>query len=763
MGSRIAAHFANAGFPVTLLDVVTPAAANRNAAALAGIDAAAKGRPGAFFTASAAGRITPGNFEDDITRLRDCDWIVEAVAEDLEIKRSLLYRIAAVRVPGTILSTNTSGLPLASLAEGFGDEFRSHFLGTHFFNPPRYLHLVEVIPGAATAREVLEFVTGFCDRRLGKGVVPCKDTPNFIANRIGSFFGATIHKLTCQGGYTIAEVDTLTGPLIGLPKSASYRLMDIVGLDVWQRVTANLHDLVPHDPWRDRYVLPDFMMRMIERGWLGDKRGQGFYRRVKQSGETSIHVIDRETLEYQPVPGVAFDSVAAARKIDDLPRRLRTLSAADDRAGSFLWSLFSDLFLYSASLIPEISDRIVEVDRAMRWGYAHTLGPFELWDALGVEETVLRLHGEGREVPENVRQMLAGGAASFYQEADRGRDPGTRYFDLRNGVYAALEPRPGVLVLADLKRARGVVQKNASASLIDLDNGVLCLEFHSRMNTIGDDVVSMIRAALDETARNFLALVIANQGEQFSSGLNLQWLLGAAQAGRWEEIEGAAARLQQANLAIKYALRPVVAAPFGSTLGAGCALALHAARIQAFAETSMGFTEAALGLIPAGGGCKELLLRLGSARAAFDLIAAARVSASAAEAGDLGLLRHEDEVTMNPARLPGDAKTAALALAPEWTPGGPRTDIPVEGTTGFASLKLAVYMAREGNYISGYDAEVGEMLALVLCGGRLSGPSQVTEQYLLDLEREAFLSLCGNPRTQERIAHTLQTGKPMRN
>ena len=763
MGSRIAAHFANAGFPVTLLDVVSPGAANRNAAALAGIDAAAKGRPPAFFSPSAAARITPGNFEGDIARLRDCDWIVEAVAEDLEIKRSLLYLVAAVRTPGTILSTNTSGLPLARIAEGFGDEFRTHFLGTHFFNPPRYLHLVEVIPGADTTREVLDFVTDFCDRRLGKGVVPCKDTPNFIANRIGSFFGATIHKLTCQGDYSIAEVDALTGPLIGLPKSASYRLMDIVGLDVWQRVTVNLHSLVPHDPWRDRFVLPDFMTRMIERGWLGDKRGQGFYRRVKSGGETSIHVIDRESLEYHPAPAVTFDSLTAARQIDDLPLRLRTLAAADDRAGAFLWSLFSDLFLYSASLIPEISDRIVEIDRAMRWGYAHTLGPFELWDALGVEDTVLRLHREGREVPENVRQMLAAGAMSFYQEADRGRDPGTRYFDLRSGLYTGLEPRPGVYVFADLKRARGVVQKNASASLIDLDDGVLCLEFHSRMNAIGDEVVSMIFAALDETARNFQALVIANQGGQFSSGLSLQWLLAAAQAGRWEEIESRAVRLQQANLALKYASRPVVAAVFGSTLGAGCALALHSARIQAFAETTMGFTEAALGLIPVGGGCKELLLRLGSARAAFDLIAAAKVSSSAAEARELGLLRDQDEVTMNPARLPGDAKAAALALVPGWTPAAPRPNIAVEGTAGFASLKLSVYMAREGCYISAYDAEVGEMLALVLSGGRLSAPSPVTEQYLLDLEREAFLSLCGNPRAQERIAHTLQTGKPLRN
>jgi 3-hydroxyacyl-CoA dehydrogenase len=763
MGSRIAAHFANAGFPVTLLDIVLPGQANRNAAALSGIENAARQRPGAFFTSSTASLIQAGNFEDDIAALSQCDWIIEAVAENLEIKRNLLYQVAAVRTPETILSTNTSGIPLAQISEGFSDEFRRHFLGTHFFNPPRYLHLVEVIPGASTAPEVLSFVSEFCDLHLGKGVVPCKDTPNFIANRIGSFFGATIHKLTVEGDYTIEEVDALTGPVIGLPKSASYRLLDIVGLDVWAHVTDNLRALVPNDPWQDRFVIPDFMREMITRGWLGEKRGQGFYKRVGKGAEKEIHAIDRKTLDYHPAARARFPSLEVARNIEDLPQRLRTLVAAGDRAGTFLWSLFSDLFLYSAAMVPEISDRVVEIDRAMRWGYANALGPFELWDALGVEETVARIHKEGRDVPENVRNMLSSGASSFYQAADANGLPGTRYFDLKAPAYRDLEPRPGIVVLKEWKRARGVVKGNPGASLIDLGDGVLCLEFHSKMNAIGDDLIAMVNAALEETARNYQALVIANQGENFSVGANLMLVLMAAQEREWEELDLVAKRFQQANMALKYAPRPVVAAPFGMTLGGGCEIVLHAARAQASAETYMGLVETGVGLIPAGGGCKEMLLRLGEARTAFELIGYANVSSSAVNARELGLLRAGDSISMNPERLIADAKATALDLVASYAPGAPRTDIRVEGDAGFALLKIGTYMAKEGGYISDHDTVIGEKLAHVLSGGRLTGGQTVSEQYLLDLEREAFLSLCGLPKTQERMQYMLKTGKPLRN
>jgi 3-hydroxyacyl-CoA dehydrogenase len=761
MGSRIAAHFANAGFAVDLLDIVIPGQPKRNAAALAGLETAAKQRPVGFFTDSAARLIAPGNFEDDLGRLRECEWIVEAVAENLEIKRGLLARVAAVRRPGTVLSTNTSGIPLASMAEGFGEELGRHFLGTHFFNPPRYLHLVEVIRWAGTAPEVADRVSNFCGLHLGKGVVECKDTPNFIANRIGCFFGATIHKLTVEGDYTVEEVDALTGPLIGLPRSASFRLVDIIGLDVWVHVLCNLHDLAPNDPARERYRVPDFMTAMIERGWLGEKRGQGFYKRVGPAKE--IHAIDLKSLEYRPAQKVRFPAAEALRGVEDGGERLRALVAGDDRAGKFLWPLFRDLFLYSAQMVPEISDRIVEIDRAMRWGFAFESGPFELWDAFGVEQTVQRMRSEGRAVPERVERMLATGARTFYEAADREGLPGTRYFDIQRGAWQELEARPGVLALDDLKRARGVVKENAGASLVDLGDGVLCVEFHSKLNVLGEDAGEMLRAALEETSRGFGALVIANQGQHFSAGANLPDLLRAAQAQEWDELDSVVRRFQQANMALKYAPVPVVAAPFGMALGGGCEVVLHAARVQASAETYMGLVETGVGLIPAGGGCKEMLLRLGNAKAAFDAIAYARMSGSAAHAREMGLLRAQDGISMNAERLVADAKGAALALQASYAPGLPRQDIPVEGEAGYALMKMGLYLAHEGGYISDYDTVVGEKLARVLSGGRLAGAQMVSEQHLLDLEREAFLSLCGQPKTQERIQYMLKHGKPLRN
>ncbi len=763
MGSRIAAHFANAGFPVDLLDIVLPNQPNRNAAALAGIDNASKQKPVAFFTDAARALITPGNFEDHLDRLSACDWIVEAVAENLGIKRGLLERVQAVRKPGTIFSTNTSGIPLAHIVEGFPSEFRQHFLGTHFFNPPRYLHLAEVIKGPETSYDVLAWVSAFCDFHLGKGVVQCKDTPNFIANRIGCFFGATIHLLTERHDFTIEEVDALTGPLIGLPKSASFRLVDIIGLDVWVHVLRNLYELVPNDPARERFAVPDLMNRMMERGYLGEKRGQGFYKRVGKGAEKEIHAIDRKTLEYHPAQKVRIPSLETVRTIEDLSQRLRALVALPDRAGSFLWELFRDLFIYSAEMIPEISDSLVDIDLAMKYGFVFKLGPFELWDALGVQETVDRMTRDGCTVPASVQRMLASGAKSFYQAADRDGEPHTRYFDLVNGEYRDLEPRPGVQVLKEIKRARGVVKKNPGASLIDLGDGALCVEFHSKMNAIGDDTVQMIRAGIEETSRNYEATVIANQGDNFCVGANLMMVLLAAQDGEWEELDQAIRRFQQMNMAIKYAPKPVVVAPFGMTLGGGCEIALHGARVQASAETYIGLVEVGVGLIPGGGGCKEMLLRLGHAKSAFELIGYAKVSTSAANARELGILRAQDGVSMNPERLVGDAKRAALALAPTYAPGAPREVIPVEGDAGYALLKMAMILAREGGFISEYDMVVGEKLANILSGGRLTGSQKVSEQYLLDLEREAFLSLCGQPKTQERMQHMLKTGKPLRN
>lgn len=761
MGARIAAHFANAGIPVDLLDIVVPGAAGRNTAAKKGIESALKQKPAGFFTDAAASLIAPGNFEDDLARLASCDWIIEAVVENLDAKRDLWRKIEPLRQPDAIVSTNTSGIPLRLISEGFSPAFRRHFLGTHFFNPPRYLHLMELIPGADTLPEVLAFVTEFCDRRLGKGVVPCKDTPNFIANRLGSFFGSTIGKITFEDNWTIEEVDAITGPLIGLPNSASYRLLDIVGVDVMYLVNRNLYDAVPHDPWRERFVPNEILSKMVERKWLGDKTGQGFFQRVGPKKE--IHAIDWKTMEYHLARKVSFPSVEQARQIEDLPARLRALVSGTDRVGSFLWKLFSDYIVYSASMVPEISDRIVEIDQAMRWGYAHKLGPFELWDALGFVETARRIESEGRALPDNVQRMLSSGAQSFYRDADQHGRPGTEYFDLNRSAYSAAEPRSGVLELAPLKRARGVVRQNTGASLIDLGDGVLCLEFHSKMNTLGEDHFSMIYAGIEETARNFEAMVIANQGPDFSAGANLVLVLLAAQEEEWDELNAAIHRFQQANMAIKYAPKPVVVAPFARTLGGGCEISLHAARCQASAELYMGLVEVGVGVIPGGGGCKELLLRLKNPQKVFELVGLAKVSTSAEDARNLGLLNKADSISMNQERLIADAKSLALSLVPSYAPGTPRTDVKVGGENVYAAMKLYAWSMRQGNFISDHDVLIAEKIAGVLSGGRLTGEQTVSEQYLLDLEREAFLSLCGTRKTQERMQAMLKTGKPLRN
>jgi 3-hydroxyacyl-CoA dehydrogenase len=759
MGSRIAAHFANAGVPSLLLDVAGQP--NRNAPALQGLQNAVKSRPAAFFGDDRATLIETGNFEDDLDKLSACDWVIEAIVENLDAKRALWRKVDAVRKPGAILSTNTSGIPLAKISEGFLPNFRTHFLGTHFFNPPRYLHLMELIPGPETDPSIFAEVEQFADRRLGKGVVRTKDTPNFIANRIGSFLGGTVGKTMLEEDFTIEEVDALTGSLIGVPNSASFRLLDLVGLDVWAFVGANLHDLVPNDRWRDRFLPLDFEKRMIERKWLGDKTGQGFYKRVGR--EREIHALNWKTLEYQPLQKPRFASVDTARNIEDVGERVRALFRSDDRAGRFLWKILSDYFLYSAEMIPEISDRVVEIDRAMRWGYGHKLGPFELWDAIGFLEVVSRLEMERRSLPSNIKDALARGTIALYRPPEPFGRPATEYFDFRSNTYQSIEPRSGILTLRDRKRTHGVVFENSGASLVDLGDGVLCVEFHSKLNTLGEDNVAMVYAGLEETNRNFEAMIIANEGEAFSAGANLMLVLLAAQEGEWEELDFAIRRFQQMNMALKYAAKPVVAAPFARTLGGGCELVLHCTRAQASAETYMGLVEAAVGVIPAGGGCKELLVRLKDPLRIFEMIGYAKVSTSAEEAQKLGLLHRSDSISLNPERLIFDAKTLARSLVPNYAPGAPRTDIKVAGESAYAMMKLGAWSARQGHFISDYDVIVVEKLAHILSGGRLSSEQAVSEQYLLDLEREAFLSLCGNPKTQERMQVMLKTGKPLRN
>ena len=759
MGSRIAAHFANAGVPALLLDVASNP--NRNAPALQGIQNALKQRPGGFFTDEKAALVEAANFDDDLDKISGCDWVIEAIVENLGAKRALWHKVEAARRPDTILSTNTSGIPLAKIADGFSAEFRRNFLGTHFFNPPRYLHLMELIPGPETDRALLADVEQFADRRLGKGVVRTKDTPNFIANRIGSFLGGTLAKTMVDEDLTIEEVDALSGSLIGVPNTASFRLLDLVGLDVWAFVGTNLFDLVPNDPWRERFLPLDFQKKMIERKWLGDKTGQGFYKRVGK--EREILALNWKTLEYQPLQKPRFPSVETARNIEDLGERVRSLLRANDRAGRFLWKVLSDYFVYCAEMVPEISDRIVEIDRAMRWGYGHKLGPFELWDAIGFLQVVTGLELERRALPPNIKDALARGTIALYRPPEpRGR-PVTEYFDFHSASYRPIEPRSGIFTLHHRKRTHGVVLANAGASLIDLGDGVLCVEFHSKLNSLGEDNIAMIHAGLEETERNFEAMIIANEGETFSAGANLMLVLLAAQEGEWDDLNLAVHRFQQMNMALKYAAKPVVAAPFSRALGGGCEIVLHATRAQASAETYMGLVEVAVGLIPAGGGCKELVARLHDPLRIFELIGYAKVSASAEDARKLGLLHRSDSISMNPERLIYDAKALALSLVPNYSPGTPRTDIKVSGESAYATMKLGAWSARQGHFISDHDVVIAEKLAHILSGGRLVGEQTVPEQYLLDLEREAFLSLCGIPKTQERMQYMLKTGKPLRN
>ncbi len=761
MGARIAAHFANAGVPSLLLSRAKPNEPNRSATAMKAIETAAKQRPGAFFADDTKRLIKPGNYDDHLAELAGCDWVIETVAENLQIKRELWSRVAAVTKPGTILSTCTSGITLAKIAEGFSDEFRRNFLGTHFFNPTRYMHLLEVIPGPETDPAVVAFVQEYGERRLGKGVVLCKDTPNFIANRLGCFFGATVSKITLEDGYTIEEADALTGPLIGLPSSASFRMLDLVGIDVWADIGPNLYESIPDDPWRDRFLLPEFEKRMLERNWLGEKTGQGFYKKVVKGEQKEIWVLDHKTLEYQPLQKPKFASVEAANAIEDVPQRIKALINSDDRAGRFLWKLYTDYFLYAAEKIGEISDSILDVDCAMRWGYGHKFGPFELWDALGFQDIVAKLKKDGRAIPPSIQKAIDHNATSLYRFAETGGHE-RLYFDFQKAEYRPAEARPGAIVISDVKRAKGVVKGNAGASLVDLGDGVLCCEFHSKMNAIGEDIISMLYAGLEELNKNFEAMVIANEGENFCVGANLVPILLAAQDGEWEDLNNAINRIQQVNMALKYAPKPVVSAPFARTLGGGCEIVLHTIP-QASAELYMGQVELGVGLIPAAGGCKELMVRLKDARKAFELIAFAKVSMSAEEAKVLGLLDPCAKISMNADRLIGDAKDLALSLVPNYVPGVPRNDVKVPGEAAYALMKLGVWTARQGDYISDYDVVIGEKLANVLAGGRLAGEQLVSEQYLLDLEREAFLSLCGNKQTQDRIAYMLKTGKPLRN
>ena len=788
MGARIAAHFVNAGLSCLLLDIVPKdaEAAGRNKIVAAGLEAAKKSKPAAFFTPTLVSRISIGNFEDDLPRVADADWIIEAVAENLEIKRSLLAKVAQHRKPESIVTTNTSGLPVHLIAEGLPEEFQRHWAGTHFFNPPRYMKLVEVIPGPKTLPGVLDILSDFCDRRLGKGVVFAKDTPNFIANRIGTFSMLNALRLMSTLGMTIEEVDACTGPAVGWPKSATFRTADIVGLDVLMHVVRNIYETAPDDESREAYKVPGLVEEMAKRNWLGDKTGQGFYKRLKGEGEREILTLDVNTMEYRPRQKAKFASIETGKTIEDTEQRLRTLlqplfeGQKADKAQQFVWGGLSEMCLYAGRRMPEISDHIVDVDRAMRWGFAWELGPFEMVDAIGLTTFAEQVKRESRALPAIFEKALASGRKGFY-ESHRGE---TAVFDLASGKMRKVEEPAGILILKSLKEAGRELERNSGASLLDLGDGVLCCEFHTKMNAIGADLIAMIHRGLKRLETDFEAMVIANQATNFSVGANLMLVLVGAQEQEWDELHMAVKQFQNINLAVKYAPKPVVAAPQGLALGGGCEISLHAAKTHAAAEAYIGLVETGVGLIPGGGGTKEMLIR-GNERAGsgddldffhalrpiFENIAMAKVGTSAEEGRELGYLRREDAVSLNRDRVVADAKQTALGLvragwkpaAASWQEGAQTTQIKVLGESFLSAAKMAIHLMVRGGYASDYDAHVARKLANILAGGALTSPQTVSEQYVLDLEREAFVSLCGERKTQERIAHTLKTGKPLRN
>jgi len=790
MGARIAAHVANAGIPCFLLDIV-PAELNadekrkgltlespavRNRIVLAGLEAVKKSRPAAFFTPETARLVTSGNLEDNLAWCGQADWIIEAVAENLEIKRKLFERVEGVRKPGTIVTSNTSGLPIHLIAEGRSEDFQQHWAGTHFFNPPRYMKLVELIPGPKTLPGVQATLGEICDLRLGKGVVVAKDTPNFIANRIGTYAMLNVLKQMQALEMTIEEVDACTGPAIGQPKSATFRTADIVGLDVLVHVVRNIYDNIPNDESREMWRVPAFIDEMMKRGWLGDKTGSGFYKRVKKGGDSEILALDWQKMEYRPRLKAKFGSIEGGKQIEETRERIRALvgpamDGKGDKANRFLWSCLSENCLYAARRVPEMANSVVDVDRAMRWGFAWELGPFEVWDAIGVARMAEALGREGKQIPPVVNEVLSP-KKTFY-ETEKGS---ARYFDLGAKAMKPVPEPAGIIILKSLKDRSGVVQTNAGASLIDLGDGVVCCEFHSKMNSIGGDIGAMIHAGVKRLGSEFDAMVIANQAPNFSVGANLMLLLVTAQEGEWDDIHMAVRQFQGVNMAIKYAPGPVVAAPQGMALGGGCEISLSSARIHAAAEAYIGLVETGVGLIPGGGGTKEMLIRANEHAAAgedldlfhalkpiFENIAMAKVSTSGEEARSLGYLRRSDLIAINRDRQVADAKATALALVREgYHPPAP-AEIRVLGEEFLAGAKLAIHMLVRGEVASEHDAVVARKLAYILAGGSITAPQTVSEQYVLDLEREAFVSLCGERKTQERIAHTLKTGKPLRN
>ena len=785
MGATIAAHLANVGIPSIMLDIVpnnlTPEEEKkgltlkdptvRNRLALTGKQNLLRMRPAALAVPEFASLIAVGNFEDDLSRLAGVDWIIEVVVENLKIKQELFKKVAAVRKPGTLVSSNTSGIPIQDICAGMDLEFKQHFLGTHFFNPPRYMKLLEIIPIEETLPEVLKFIADFGERVLGKGIVYAKDSPNFIANRIGIFGMLYLMKTMVEEGYTIEEVDAITGSAMGRPRSASFGTTDLVGLDTFAHVAKNLYENAAQDEMREVFRVPDFVQRMLEKNWLGNKTGQGFYKRSKSEAGQEKLVLDYKTMEYRPAQEVKYPSLEAVKNASGAAKA-KALIYAEDRAGQFAWKITSESLLYAARRIPEIADDIYNVDNAMKWGFNWEAGPFEAWDAIGVEESVARMKEEGKDLPLLVTTLLAKKKKSFYQK----KDGQLSFFDLKTGRYKKVPEKPQMILLPSLKERQNVVKSNAGASLIDLGDGVACLEFHTYMNAIGQEIIEMIHDSLKIVEKDFGGMVIGNHAERFSVGANLLMLVGEIAKSNWAGIEAAIQAIQDAMMAMKYFEKPIVAAPHGMALGGGCEVCLSSHRIVAALETYMGQVEIGVGLLPGAAGNKEVYLRciegipdgvsvdlLPFLRKAFENIAMAKVSTSAEEARKLSFLRPTDRVVANGDHLLYEAKQTVLAMVQEgFKPPRPKL-IPVAGDGGRAAIKYMANTMAKGGFITEYEEFIAGKLAYILTGGDVLSGAMVAEQQLLDLEREAFVSLCGEKKTQERITHMLKTNRPLRN
>ncbi len=779
MGAAIAAHLANAGVPSTLLDIVPKDAGTdkkaRNKIVNNGLEAAKKSRPASFFSSDQHTLVKTGNLEDDFeAAVSQADWIIEVIVENLKIKQGLMERIDAVRKPGSIVSSNTSGIPLKDIAAGRSQDFKQHFLGTHFFNPPRYLKLLEVISTADTLPEVVEFISHFGEYRLGKGIVLCKDTPNFIGNRVAFGTGAFALDFIMKNGYTVDEVDALTGPLMGRPKTATFRLIDLVGIDVWDHVGRNLAPLIPHDTYAQPYLTaekPNALIKtMIERGWLGNKSKVGFYKEVRDAeGKKEFWSLNLETLEHQPPTKPRFDSVKAAKEVEGLGDRLRLFLKADDKAAKLVQALTYQGFQYASALLPEVADTGKPIDDAMRWGFGHDYGPFETWDMLGVRETVAQMKAAGYAPAPWVEEMLQRGLESFYQ-VEAGNKVGV--YDVVKGQYVPILRKKGMVLLKEQK----VVAQNAGATLYDIGDGVGLVEFHTKMNALDDDIFEMINEALNRTETDFEGLVVGSEAENFSAGANLFMVVVAAQQGMWDTLDGAIRKLQGLNMRMRYSPKPIVVAPAGMALGGGCEVTMHASRVVAAGELYIGLVELGAGVIPAGGGTKEIMRRvinpamktenaevLPFLQRAFLQIGQAKVATSAEEARQMGILGPADRVVLNRGHLLTEAKQEVLHMVATGYAPPPPEKIYAAGRDMLGAIQVGAFSFMAGGYITEYDNHIARKLAHILTGGGLSKPQWVSEQYILDLEREAFLSLCGEEKTQARMWSLLQTGKPLRN